>query len=332
MSEPGVLFVGGSGVVGRHAIDWFRQGHADMPILVGGRHAATAEAVAGATANAEAVVLDPDRPRLGLDTEMAAVTMLAPDNALYGLSFAHQLGVPYLNISSGMTESGAEMAHFIHRPSASPVVLASHWAAGAPTLLALHAAGRLDRVHAIRIGVVLDDEEPVGPAALADMTRLQAEAPVTLAFESGQRVRLSGDATRHPIETLDGRVLTGQAFDPFDIVSLHAATGAPNIRFDLTSEVSSSRRRGDGMATEIIVDIEGMRGDAHRHLRATLEFGPGQASLTGLCTALLLSALLGQDGSPPARPGFYFPERLLEVDRTLKVLSRAGAMIQVAPR
>jgi len=47
----------------------------------------------------------------------------------------------------------------------------------------------------------------------------------------GWRVWLSGDAAKSKVESV-GRSLDATAFSTFDTVSLHAATGAPDIRFD----------------------------------------------------------------------------------------------------
>jgi hypothetical protein len=47
------------------------------------------------------------------------------------LSYAQSLGIPYLNINAAITEIGPELAMFAHHPTAAPVVLTSHWLAGA---------------------------------------------------------------------------------------------------------------------------------------------------------------------------------------------------------
>lgn len=84
---------------------------------------------------AEAVAIDIDKPHLGLgdDVTVAAAVMLAPEAGLKGLRYAQDLGVPYLNINAALTESGPELAMFAHRATAAPVVLTSHWMAGAAT-------------------------------------------------------------------------------------------------------------------------------------------------------------------------------------------------------
>jgi len=97
----------------------------------------------------QAVAIDLDRP-LGLDDDIvAAVVMLAPEAGLKGLSYAQDL-CSYLNIGNGPIEVGPELALFAHRATAAPVVLASHWSAGAP--LVLNSAKGFESIQSIRSG------------------------------------------------------------------------------------------------------------------------------------------------------------------------------------
>jgi hypothetical protein len=324
-----ILFAGGAGFVGRTAVRWFRQRHPNVRVLVGGRNLQAAGEVAQEVGNAAAVAIDLDRPRLGLsaDVAVAAVVMLAPEAGLNGLSYAQDLGVPYLNINAAVTEIGPELALFAHRATAAPVVLASHWMAGAATLLALNSAKGFESVRSIKLGAIVDELDPVGPAAIEDMKRVHA-APAALVFEGGRRVWLSGDAAKGKFTSVDGRSLdTAIAFSTFDTASLHAATGAPDIRFDLVNGESSSRRRGGEAATEIVVEIEGEADGRMKNSRSTLEFKQGTASLTGLSIVLLLASVLGLSDRDPARPKLYLPELLCDPKWFLDELRSAGATI-----
>jgi hypothetical protein len=333
-----VLFAGGAGFVGRTAVRWFRQRHPSVRVLVGGRNLQAAGEIAQEVGNAEAVAIDLDKPRLGLDEDItvAAVVMLAPEAGLNGLSYAQDLGVPYLNINAAITEIGPELALFAHRATAAPVVLASHWMAGAATLLALNSAKSFESVRSIRLGAIVDEQDPVGPAAIEDMKRVHSAAPAALVFEGGRRVWLSGDAAKGKFTSVDGRSLdTATAFSTFDTASLHAATGAPDIRFDLVNGESSSRRRGGEAGTEIVVEIEGEADGRMKNSRSTLEFKQGTASLTGLSIVLSLASVLGLGDSrserlrqrDPARPGLYLPELLSDPKWFLDELRSAGATI-----
>ena len=324
-----VLFAGGAGFVGRTAVRWFRKMHPNVPVLVGGRNLQAAGEIANEVGTAEAVAIDLDKPRLGLgkDVAVAAVVMLAPEAGLNGLSYAQDLGVPYLNINAAITEIGPELAMFAHRATAAPVVLASHWMAGAATLLALSSAKGFESVRSIKLGAIVDEQDPVGPAAIEDIERVHGFAPAAMIFEGGRRVWLSGDAAKGKFESIDGRSLDATAFSTFDTASLHVATGAPDIRFDLMNGESSSRRRGGEAATEIVVEIEGEADGRTKRSRRALEFKYGTASLTGLSIVLCLASVLGLGDRAPARPGLYLPELLSDPKWFLDELRSAGATI-----
>jgi hypothetical protein len=324
-----VLFAGGSGFVGRTAVRWFRQRHPSVRVLVGGRNLQAASEVAQEVGAAEAVAIDLDRPRLGLgeDVAVAAVVMLAPEAGLKGLSYAQDLGVPYLNINAAVTEIGPELALFAHRATAAPVVLASHWMAGAATLLALNSAKGFESVRSIRLGAIVDEKDPVGPAAIEDMERVHGMAPPAMVFEGGRRVWLSGDAAKGKFTSVDGRSLDATGYSTFDTVSLYAATGAPDIRFDLVNGESSSRRQGGEVATEIVVEIEGEADGRMKRSRSMLEFKYGTASLTGLSVVLSLASVLGLGDRAPARPKLYLPELLSDPKWFLDELRSGGATI-----
>ena len=110
-------------------------------------------------------------------------------------------------------------------------------------------------------------------------------------------------------------------------MSLHAATGAPDIRFDLVNGESSSRRRGGEAATEIVVEIEGEADGRTKRSQSMLELKYGTASLTGLSVVLSLTSVLGLNDRSPARPGLYLPELLSDPEWFLDELRSAGATI-----
>ncbi len=331
MTTGSVLFVGGSGVVGSRTTRLFRQRHRHVPILIGGRRLENAQAIAAAMSTANAISVDTSKPCLGVPNAVAlsAVVMIVPDEGLQGLALAQARGVPYLSIGNWLAEVGAEMAHFMQRPEAAPVVLASHWHGGTAVFLSKVVAAGMDKVHAIDIKAIVDERDATGPAAIADMERGGEGGMGVLAFRDGRRIWLSGNETRRVVETLDGRKLEADAFAPYDVVSLHASTGARDIRFDLASGVSSSRFQGGDMSTELIVDIEGEVGGATLRRRATIEFTKGQAVLTGVSVVLTLSMALGLEGRPAASPGLYFPEQLVDAEWFIDELIRAGATVNI---
>ncbi|WP_310413916.1 hypothetical protein [Chamaesiphon sp. OTE_8_metabat_110] len=200
------------------------------------------------------------------------------------------------------------------------------WVTGS-FVLALNSAKSFESVRSIRLGAIVDEQDPIGPAAIEDMKRVHSAAPAAIVFEGGRCVWLSGDAARGKFESIDGRSLDATAFSTFDTASLHAATGAPDIRFDLVNGESSSRCRGSEAATEIVVEIEGEADGRTENSRSTLEFKHGTASLTGLSIVLLLASVLGLNDRVPARPGLYLPELLSDSKWFLDELRSAGATI-----
>jgi hypothetical protein len=67
--------------------------------------------------------------------------------------------------SSCIIEMGSEVASYIHRPQAAPVVLGTEWLVGATTIPTLEFAKAFARRDDITIGALLDEEDAAGPAA-----------------------------------------------------------------------------------------------------------------------------------------------------------------------
>ena len=309
-----ILLIGGSGVVGRHAARYLRDANPDVPILIGGRDRDKAASVAASISNAEPLTVDLTLADLGLgDRPIGAVAVLFTDQRVAGLGFAQTRGIPYVSISPGINELGPEVARFIHRPDASAVVLGTEWLVGATSVPTLEFAKEFGRVDEIRIGALLDEEDDFGPAAEADLERQTKVMPAALERRDGAFVWRSGDAATGSIRAVDGTELPAQALSPNDLLGLAMATGAPDVRFDLAIGLSSSRRRGEPLSAEIVIELAGTdhRGLPLRARRAVVHPG-GQMPLTGLGVALLLERLTGLDGNPPTSPGLYFPYQLLD--------------------
>lgn len=323
-----ILLVGGSGVVGRAAILWFRRRHHRMPFIIGARGAQRARSVSKQADGVREVALDADRPGLGVedDLKVSAVVMLVPDRGAHGQRFAHDRSIPYLGIADTLVDIGPSTALFARRARTSAIVLGSHWAAGAGVFLALETAERFERVVSVRIAALLDDDDLTGSVALEDMNRLDVGAPAAMAFED-DRLTWRGSSSLGMVEAIDGRQVPTHASSPFDVIGIRAETDAPDVRFDLAAGVSSRRASGGEPAAEIIAEVTGRSEGAITRVRSTLEFPPGHASLTGLVAALTVSAAIGLEESPGLRPGLYFPETVAEPGWFLDELRAAGATI-----
>jgi hypothetical protein len=324
-----VLLMGGSGAIGHQIVRAMRKIHPDVPFLIGGRDLAKASKAAAEMGGAEGVALDPKAPDLGLgDRKVSAVVVLYMDQSLAGLRFAQARGVPHLSISSGVFEIAPEIAAFMHRPGAAPVVLGYEWLVGATTVPTLALAKAFGRVDAIRIGALVDEEDAGGPAVAADFEHLNAMMPQALTRRDGTFLWRGGDDAKAVFRAIDGSEVDATGFSSIDVVGLAAATDAGDVQFNLATGMSSSRRAGGSFSTEIIIELAGQdhAGGALRTRHAVMHPG-GAAQLTGMSIALLIERLTGLDGGPPTSPGLYFPYQLLDAASYLSRLEHDGGQV-----
>ena len=329
MSPGPILLMGGSGAIGRQTVRSLRAAHPDLPLLIGGRDLAKAEKAAAGIGGAKGVALDPAADDLGLGGRpVAAVAVFYMDHALAGLRFAHSRGLPHLGISTGVFEIAPEIATFMHRPGAAPMVLGYEWLVGATTVPTLELAKAFGRIDEIAIGALVDEQDTGGPTVAADFEHLNRMLPAALTRRGGAYVWREGDDAKTRFRAVDGTEVEATGFSQIDVVGLAAATGAPNVRFDLATGVSSTRRRGGPKSTEIIIELAGTDHDGRplRTRHAVVHPG-GAAPLTGIGVAMILERLLGLDGRPPTPAGLYFPYQMLDAADYLPRLERDGGRV-----
>lgn len=329
MSINPILLIGGSGVVGQQTTKQLRAAHPEIPLIIGGRDLAKAQNVATEVGHAEAVVLDLKAADLGLGNRpVSAVAIFFKDESLAGLRFAQSRGVPHLSISSVVPEIGPEVAAYIQQPHAAPVVLGAEWLAGAATVPTLEFAKEFAQVHDIAIGALIDEQEISGPATTDDFERLAQTLPTSLARHDGDYIWRDGDEAKATFHAADGTLMEASALSPYDVLGLAAATGAPNVQFNLAWGVSSTRRRGEPVSTEIIIELAG-QDHAGQPLRTrhAIVHPQGQMLLTGLGVSLMLERLLGLDGQPATPAGLYFPYQLLDSTTYFTRLHEIGGQV-----
>lgn len=324
-----IFLVGGSGIVGQHAARYLRDQHPDVPLLIGGRDLDKAQRVADEIGNAEGIAVDLSAGDLGIgDRPVGAVAVLFTDQRVAGLRFAQDRGVPYVNISPGIIELGPEVAAYIHRPDAAAVVLGTEWLVGATSVPALAAAKSFGHVEDIRIGALLDEEDAFGPAAEADLERQTQVMAAALERREGAFSWRTGDATTARFRAVDGTEMEASALSPNDLLGLSMALGAPNVRFDLAIGVSSSRRLGEPLSAEILIEISGTDPEGQPlAIRFAVVHPGGQMPLTGLGVAMVLESLTGLAGQAPTQPGLYFPYQLLDAGAYFARLRKIGGSI-----
>lgn len=324
-----ILLAGGSGLVGRWAAHHLRAQHPQLPILIGGRDLAKAQATAERIGEAEAVLLDSEAEDLGLgDRPVAAVATLYRDSHLAALRFAQSRGAGHISISAEPQDIAPEVAAYMHDPGRAPVVLGTEWLVGATTIPALQLASQFARIEDIRIAAVLDVQDTGGPEQVADLERLTDSAPMVLERRNGVYAWHAADAEPTLIHAVDGTDMQASPISPNDVVTLGTVTNARNISFSLAEGLSSTRRQGGPMSTEVIVEMAGddTSGQPLR-LRQAVVHPQGQMSPTGLGVAMVLERLAGLDGAAPAAAGLYFPSQLLDADTYLERLARTGGQV-----
>ena len=324
-----ILLIGGSGVVGRWTARFLRGAHPDAPLLIGGRDLAKAEEAAAEIGGAEGVMVDLAADDLGLgERPVSAVAILFMDQSIAGLRFAQSRGAAHISISSAINEIGPEVAAYIHKPHAAPVVLGTEWLVGATTVPTLEFAKDFGRVHDIIIGALLDEQDTFGPAAEADLERQTKMLPAALIRRDGAYLWRVGDEARAKFQAVDGTEMEATTFTPFDVVGLATATGAPNVQFNLALGVSSTRRRGEPMSTEIVIELAGEdHAGGPLRTRHAVVHPQGQMPLTGLGVAMVLERLTGLGGHPPTPAGLYFPYQLLDPASYFARLEQIGGLI-----
>jgi hypothetical protein len=314
MSIDPILLIGGSGAVGRRATRYLREMYPDTPLLIAGRNRAKAEELAANLGNAEGVVVDLLAEDLGLgDRAVSAVAMLMRDETLAGLRYSRARGVPHISIAAAIEEIGLEAAAYMHDPRNAAIVLGTEWLVGATSIPTLEIAQKFAKVRELRIGALLDDEDPGGPAQVADLEALKEERPAALTRRDGRYFWRRGNEAAATFRALDGTPMEAFGLSGFDVIALATATGAPNIEFNLATGMTSSRRRGEPMSTEIIIELMGEDPEGRvLRTRHAVVHPDGQFPLTGLGVALVLERLVGLDGKPAVPPGLYFPHQLLD--------------------
>lgn len=330
MSIDPILFMGGSGAIGQQTAGALRKMHPGLPLLIGGRDLGKARHAAHEIGNAQGVEIDASANDLGLgDRPVSGVVVFYMDHALAGLQFAQKRGVPHLSISSGIFEIAPEIATFMHTPDAAPIVLGYEWMVGATTVSTLAVARAFREVHDIQIHALVDEQDTGGPTVAADFEHLNKMLPAALTRRDGVYVWREGEDAKATFRAVDDTQTEASGFSSIDVVGLAAATGAPNVQFNIATGMSSSRRHGGPMSTEIIIQLAGLgtNGEPLQTRHAVIH-PAGAAALTGLSVAMVLERLLGLDGGAPVKAGLYFPYQLLDADAYLERLRAEGGELR----
>jgi hypothetical protein len=326
-----VLFVGGSGQVGRHAVRALRRLQPQLPIAIGGRDMDKARRLADDVGDAVALPVDLDRADLGLPpaTRYAGVVTLLKDDGLNTLQYAQDHGLPYLSFADFVFDIGPLTARAIHRPRASAVLPLGQLLGGTAALAALHFARAYRHIDSLEIAAVIDADDTGGPAGQADFARL-AHSPRPLLRRHGRFVWAADADLKRRFVDADGIERTGDTLPLLDVASLAAAVDAQSVRLVLATRGEGERREG-GRSTEVVIELAGQRTDGtpgrSRHLMIDRNV---YSALSGYGAAIAVERLLGLDGQAPPPPGLYQPERLLDAAAALQRLRQLGVELRDA--
>lgn len=328
-----VLILGGTGQAGTGAAALLRRWHPELPLTIAGRDIDRARRVADELGAATAATIDLRRGDLGLpaDRRYSAVVATLWDDRLQGLRFAQDRGLPYLSVSSGLVDIAPEVVAGAQRANAAPILVASHYCAGAVVLAALHSARQFDRIDSIRISAVLDELDTGGPAGIADLQRWSTATSAGLVRRDGVFTWVAGPDAQADVRRTDGTDLPGQSIAILDVPSLALATDAPDVRFDFAVGESAGRRRGEPASFEVRIDLEGAgRGGEPIRRSRYLVHPAGQRPMTATGIALGVERLLGLRGEAVA-PGIHTPETLLDPAHAVERMAETGAYFIGAP-
>ncbi|MET7284055.1 saccharopine dehydrogenase [Kribbella sp. NPDC005582] len=315
-----VLMLGGSGYAGSSTAAMLRDWHPDLPLTIAGRDLGRAQQLADTLGTASAATVDLSRTDLGLPdhSSYSAVVATVWDQHLHGLRYAQDRAIPYLSISSGLTDIAPEIIAGGRR---APILLASHWAAGVITLATLQAVREFGPVETIEITAILDDQDVGGPAAAADTERIAKASPAAYVRQDSVFGWVTDTAV--DIQSLDDELLPGQLVGILDVPSLALAAGAANVRFAFAMGESAGRRRGGSPSHDVRIRLAA--GD--RSSTSVLRHPGGQRPVTAVGIALGVERLLALRGDPVA-PGIHSPEALIDPEYAVARLRAAGGVIE----
>lgn len=316
------LLLGGSGVVGSAGVAALRKLQPDLPITIGARNLARAEAVAARTPGTDAVTVDIARPDLGLrdGARHSAVVTLLEDDTLEPMRWAQRHGVPYLAFSDYLFEVAPKVAAFVHAAANAPVLLLGHCLGGIMVHHALDLGRQLRAVERVQVVGILHDDDVGGPATANDVERGGRLVHPPLRIDG--RWQWSAQHAERTIRTADGVSLVARAYPLLDVASLAAATDARTVRFDLALRPAATRRAGTAPSFEIQVEVAGVDpAGARRELRRVVVSQANLSVLSGYGMAIALERLLGLAGGPRVAAGLHDPATLLDPTHALARLA-----------
>lgn len=350
-----ILILGGYGVVGTQVARLLRRRQPKLELLIAGRDAGKAAALAAELGHARGLALDAGDPAAldGVGEALEAVVLTVNDGHDAVLRAALRRGLGLVDITRWTARVQDAEALLAQEPPQAPVILGSSWMASLPAALAHQAAAAFDAVESIDLSVLYALRDRSGVDSIAYMDRLAQPFPVIRAGRK-QLVRPFSDGRR--VRFTDGRQFRVYRFDTPDQLTLPRLTGAQTvaarIAFDsvsatlalrllvgsgLWSLISGPRFRrlrhallhqpGPGAPHQVCIDLVGRQAGAPLRRRIQLQDPLGQTHLTAVGAVLQVECLL-QEQAPPA--GLHYGEALLAKHPLHAALAAEGVTVNVS--
>ncbi len=351
-----VLIVGGYGTVGAQIAEIFRARNPQIPLLIAGRNRLKAEKLASSLGNAEAVVMDVEKPNQisPLKDKVAAVVTAVndPDNLI--LVDTIRCGIPYVDITRWTARVREGLVYAATETMTQPVIFSSSWMAGVASILAKKAAEDFKEVSNIDIDILYSLKDKAGPNSIEYVDQLGTPYDI---FEDGKIKSVSPMTDPRMVDFPGGISTKTFRFDTPDQMTLPLISGAKSVsariayddkssaaflsflvRFGIWNIINRPRftklRRsllynpGEGGSHEIVIEVTGagMNGRPKKSI-VTMVDKKGQTHLTALGGIIQVERALALAGNTGMPSGISFPEKHENLDIALQTLKDHGVIV-----
>ena len=354
--EKAVLIAGGYGVVGEQVAALLRKRNADLPIIIGGRDKAKADATAKKIGNSTGIRLDVLRPGAitALTGELAAVVPVVNDRNDYLLVEAIRAGIPYIDITRWTSWQRDSIIRASYETMTAPVIFSSAWMAGVVAMVAKKLSEKFEQVDTVDIDILFALTDKAGPNSLeyADQlsksfdiiqdgnveTVMPMTDPKMATFAGGETFKTyrfdTPDQMTLPV-TLGANTVNGRiGYDDKFTVSFLAGMIKFGIWKILERPMFEKIRHsmlynpGEGGAHKVTVQMTGrLANGTSKTIEATINDKEGQTHLTAVGTIVQIERALGLNGAVAAPAGITYPELHEDIDLALDILCTGGVEI-----
>lgn len=355
-----VLVAGGYGVVGKQVCETLSKRHPNLKILVGGRNSEKAVELVNELPNAEPLVFDIEAdsdPLAKVTVPVACVLAVVNDRNNALLQACIKRKIPYVDITRWTDRVRSAVFETALSAVESPVVFASSWMAGGPSVLTAGIARNFSEIDSIDIDVLYGLADMAGPNSIEYVDRLASPFPV---LQNGEWTEVQGLSEPKEATFFSGTEGSTYRFDAPDQVTLPQITGAKSVStrityddqptMDLMAQLVTSGvweslsvpafddfrlsllyNPGEGAAHEVTTTIKGKDASgAEKTCQVFVKDNVSQTHLTALGGVIQVEHTIGLDGSAPRGSGIFFAENHRDPEIAKQTLADNGVEIRVA--